>query len=181
MLLHSFQTSTTSVSRCFTMRLQLQQQIPSSKPTHNHFVTPLCTNDSRSQRLLPRDLHKTKISLTHAYLTTVGNTRFLQTGQLHVFLYSNSHSSDDFYQYTTDSRLSYNRRKYKIPQKRPGLSESLQKMSFGFPIKSHPIPKRYPYIYTGISISCLLTEAIKSHRSPGCENRQEPIFFLVSH
>ena len=34
-------------------------------------------------------------------------------------------------------------------------------MSFGFPIKSHPIRKKIPKIYTGIPINCLLTEAIR--------------------
>ena len=38
--------------------------------------------------------------------TTVANTRFLQTGQPHVILYSNLHLSDNFYQYTTDPRFS---------------------------------------------------------------------------
>ena len=76
----------------------------------------------------------------HTYRTSVGNTRFLQTGQPYVLLYSNLHSSDDFYQYTTDSRLSYNRHKYKIPQKRPGLSEKLSENVFWFPyqIPSNP-------------------------------------------
>ena len=38
--------------------------------------------------------------------------------------------------------------------------KSFQKMSFGFPIKSHPIPKKI-LIYTRASqISCLLMEAI---------------------
>ena len=35
-------------------------------------------------------------------------------------------------------------------------------MSFGFPIKSHPIKKKFFIIYTDIPINCLLTEAIKN-------------------
>ena len=113
------------------------------KPIHNYFVTPQCIPNSRSQRLqLPRDLHETKISPTHAYRTTVANTRFLQTGQPHVILYSNSHLSDNFHKCTTDSRLSYDSRKYKILQKGQAYQQNCQKMSFGLPIKSHPIQKK---------------------------------------
>ena len=124
-------------------RLRLQQQILSLKPAHNYFITPQCITDSRSQRLqLPRDLHKAEISLTHAYRTTVANTRFLQTGQPHFILYSNSHLSNDFYYYRTDSRLWYDRRKYKIPQKGQAYQKSCLLASLSNPIQS----KKFIYI-----------------------------------
>ena len=50
--------------------------------------------------------------------------------------------------------------KYRIPQKRPGLSEKADRKchlaSLSNPIQS----KKIPYIYTGIPINCLLTEAM---------------------
>ena len=121
-------------------RLRLQQQLLSPKPTHNYFVTPQCITDSRSQRLqLPGDLHKAKISLTH-----------------HCRKYkippNRPTPCHPLFQFTTDSRLSCDRRKYKIPQKSQAYQKSCQKMSVGFPIKSHPIQKN-TYIYTGIPIS----------------------------
>ena len=54
------------------------------------------------------------------------------------------HLWHDFYQYTTDSRLSYNRRKYKVPQKRPGLSEKLSENVFWFPNQMPSNPKKNP-------------------------------------
>ena len=68
----------------------------SSHPEHVHtslppFWLPL-TFDSRLHRSqLFHDSHKTNVTLTHGYRTTFANTRFLQTGQPHVSLYSNSH------------------------------------------------------------------------------------------
>ena len=121
----------------------------SSHPEHVHTSLPPCwlpTLDHKGHNYFttPKS-HKANVSLTHGYRTTVANTRFLQTGQPHVIPYSNSHLSDDFHQYTTDSLLSYNRRKYKIPQKGQAYQKSCQKMSFGFPIKSHPIQKILTY------------------------------------
>ena len=52
---------------------------------------------------------------------------------------------------------SYNRRKYKIPQKRPGLSEKLSENVFWLPYQIPSNPKK---ILIGIPINCLLTEAI---------------------
>ena len=71
--------------------LWLQQQILSPKPTDNYFVTPQCITNSGYNCLATL----IKLKLTHTYRTTVAKTRFLQTGQSHVILYSNSHLSDD--------------------------------------------------------------------------------------
>ena len=106
--------------------------------------------------------HKTNVSPTLSHCTTVANARIFRTGQPHVILSSISHLSDDFYQYTTDSRLSQDRQKYKNPQKGQAYEKQLSEMSFGFHIKSHPIQKKIPYIYiyTDIPINCLLREVI---------------------
>ena len=126
------------------------------KPTHNYFVTPQCITDSRSQRLqLPRNLHKVKISLIHAYHATVTNTRFLQAGQPHVIFYS-------IHIYLTTSiniQLTHGSRttvaNTRFHKKGQAYQKSCQKMSF---VKSHSIQKNR--IYTGIPINCLLTQAI---------------------
>ena len=71
----------------------------SSHPEHVHTSLPPCwvllyslTLDYRGHNYFT-----TRTKLTQGYRTTVANTRFLQTGQPHVILYSNSHLSDDFY------------------------------------------------------------------------------------
>ena len=137
-----------SVCRCFTMRAY---GFSNRYCSQSQLTTPQCITDSRSQRLqLPRDLHKTKISLTHAYRTTVANTRLLQTGQPHVILYSNSH----FLTTSINIRLTHGSRttvaNTRFHNKGQAYQKSCQKMSFGFPIKSHPIQKKI-LIYTQAS------------------------------
>ena len=110
-------------------------------------LLPFDSRLQRSQLQVLHVSHKTNVSRTHGYRTTAANTRFLQTGQPHVILYSNSHLSDDLYQYTTDSRLSYDRRKYKILQKRPGLSEEAVRKCLLASL-SNPIQSRKKSLYT---------------------------------
>ena len=129
-------------------RLRLQQRILSPKPTHNYFVTPQCITDSRSQRLqLPRNLHKAKISLTHAYPTTVA----IQDSSKQANPMSSSIPIDIYLKTSNDTRLTHGSRttvaNTRFHKKGQTYQKSCQKISFGFPIKSHPIQKKSLYIH----------------------------------
>ena len=124
----------------------------SSYPKHVHTSLPPCwlpsPFDAQLQRSqLLHDSHKANVSLTHGYRTTVANTRFLQTGQPHVILYSNLHLSDT----SINIRLTHSSRttvtNTKFDKKGQAYQKSCQKMSFGFPIKSHPIQKKSLYMH----------------------------------
>ena len=112
------------------------------------FSTAPCITDLRSQRLeLPRDLHKTKITdarLSYHFrkykILPNRPTPCHHLFQFHIYL-------------TTfiNIRLTHGSRttvaNTRFHKKGQAYQKSCQKMSFGFPIKSHPIKKKSLYTH----------------------------------
>ena len=105
-------------------------------------------------------LFTTTIKLTHSYRTTVANTRFFQTGQPHVMLYSNTQLSDNFYYIPLTYAFCTTVANARFHKKGQVYKKKLSENVFWVPYQIPSNPNKSPYLYTGIPINCLLTEAL---------------------